>query len=83
MMSLNDYISSAVPVKKKQVPLKGALRKMRGLWFKGEQSRFDAKLVRVYGCSIEKAEQIREEWICMGFLGYNRRGLLKWRTRSF
>lgn len=77
-MSLNHYMQP-----KKKVPLKAALRRMRGLWLKGEVSRFDEKLARVLDCSIEEAAEIREEWESMGFLCYDRRGLLTWRTGSF
>jgi len=77
-MSLNHYIQP-----KKKVPLKAALRRMRGLWLKGEVSRFDEKLARILKCSLERAEEIREEWLEMGFLGFDRRGLLTWKNRGF
>ncbi|MBA7485039.1 hypothetical protein ES707_20573 [subsurface metagenome] len=66
--------------RKHQVSLKAALRRMRGLWLSGEQSRFDDKLARILNCSVEKAEEIREEWLSLGFLGYDCRGLLTWRA---
>lgn len=77
-MSLNHYLQP-----KKKIPLKAALRRMRALWLKGEVSRFDEKLARVLDCSIEEAMEIREEWESMGFLCYDRRGLLCWRTGGF
>ena len=76
-MTLNNFIQTK---KKRPVSLKGALRRMRSLWLKGEQPRFDAKLSRVLGCSIERAEQIRAYWITCDFLGFDSRGLLTWRT---
>lgn len=68
---------------KKKIPIKAALRRMRALWLKGEVSRFDEKLAQVLDCSIEESEEIREEWVSMGFLAYDKRGLLTWRTGGF
>ena len=79
-MTLNNFMQ---PKKKPQVSLKTALRRMRGLWLKGEVSRFDLKLSRVLEVSLERAAEVRETWENLGFLCYNRRGLLCWRNRSF
>ena len=75
-MTLNHYTQP----KKKQVSLKSAMRKMRGIWLSGECSRFDEKLAGVLECSVEKAERIREIWVGMGFLCYDKRGLLTWHS---
>ena len=75
-MTLNNFMQP----KKKRLSLKAAMRRMRSMWFKGDQSRFDEKLARILECSVEKAERIREKWVSFGFLGYDRRGLLTWRT---
>ena len=77
-MSLNHFIEP-----KKRVPLKAALRRMRSMWLSGPCERFDLKLARILNCSLERAEEIREKWLEMGFLGFDRRGLLTWRTGGF
>ena len=50
-MTLNHFIQP----KKREPSLKAALRRMRSLWLSGEQSRFDLKLSRVIGCSLDYA----------------------------
>ena len=77
-MSLNHFIQP-----KKKVPLKAALRRMRSMWLSGPCDHFDEKLARILNCSLEHAKEIREEWESMGFLGFDRRGLLCWRTGGF
>ena len=74
-MSLNHYLQP-----KKRVSLKAALRRMRSMWLKGDYERFDKKLARILDCSLEYAAQVREEWESLGFLCYDRRGLLTWQT---
>ena len=78
-MMLNNFIQP----KKNQVSLKAALRRMRGIWFRGEVSRFDLKLTEILDCSLECAREIRESWVSLGFLAYDRRGLLCWRNGGF
>ncbi len=63
--------------------MKAALRILRGRWFEGEVNRFDLKLSKILSCSLEYAREIRELWIDLGFLCYNRRGLLCWRSGGF
>ena len=75
-MTLNHFTQP----KKREVSLKCALRRMRSLWLSGEANRFDEKLSRILDCSVSKAERIRESWLNMGFLGYDKRGLLVWRS---
>ena len=79
-MTLNNYCSAQ---KKKKPSLKSAMRRMRSMWLSGERSRFDHKLARILECNVEKAEQIREDWVSMGVLAYTRRGLLTWRNGGF
>ncbi len=79
-MTLKNYCSAQ---KKKRPSLKSAMRRMRAMWFKGEQSRFDAKLSRILEVSLERAAEVRENWENLGFLCYNRRGLLCWRSGGF
>ena len=74
-MSLDQFTQQ-----NKHASLKGALRRMRSLWLSGEQSRFDLKLSRVLGCSLDYAAKVRESWLNMGFLAYDKRGLLIWRS---
>ena len=78
-MTLNGFIE----IPKKQVSLKSALKRMRQIWDKGPVNRFDAKLSRILDVSLEQAEQIRESWVSLGFLGYTKNGLLKWRSGGF
>jgi len=75
-MSLNHFLQP----KKKTLSLKAAIKKMRSLWFEGEVNRFDLKLSRVLDCSLEHAEIIRGFWVKADFLGFNKRGLLCWKT---
>jgi hypothetical protein len=70
-MTLNHFFKP-----KKQVSLKAALRRMRSMWLKGPVDRFDEKLSRILECSLEHAATVRESWLEMGFLCYDRRGLL-------
>jgi len=77
-MSLNHYMQP-----KKKVPLKAALRRMRSMWLSGPCDHFDEKLARVLECSIGKAATVRETWENLGFLAYDRRGLLTWKNRGF
>jgi len=79
MMSLDIFIKT----KKRQVSLKAALRRMRSMWLSGDRSRFDQKLSRILDCSLERAERIREKWVSLGLLGYDRRGLLTFRNGGF
>ena len=75
-MTLNHYMQ---PKKKRPVLLKAALRRMRAIWLRGPQNRFDLKLAKILGYSIPDAEIVRESWVKMGFLAYDSRGLLTWR----
>ena len=79
-MTLNNFMQTK---KNRHVSLKAALKILRGKWYEGEVNRFDLKLAAILGCSIERAEEIRESWVSMGFLAYTRRGLLKWRNGGF
>lgn len=77
-MSLNNYLSPRT-----KVSLKAAFRRMRSMWFEGIKENFDDKLARVLSCSLERAEEIREKWEDLGFLCYDRRGLLCWGSGVF
>jgi len=77
-MSLNHYLQP-----RKRVSLKAAMRRMRSMWLRGEVNRFDEKLARVLDCSLSHAARIREEWENLGFLLYDKRGLLCWRSGGF
>lgn len=77
-MSLNGFMQP-----RKKVSLKSALRRMRSMWLSGPCGHFDEKLARILNCSLERAEEIRESWVSMGFLAYDKRGLLTWRTGGF
>ena len=76
-MKLNNFSQH---LENKTVSLKAAMRRMRSIWLKGEVSRFDAKLARILTCSVEEASEIRENWVSLGFLCYDRKGLLTWRN---
>ena len=78
-MSLNDFIQP----KKRKLSLKAAIKKMRSIWLRGPVEHFDEKLARVLDCSIVKAATVRETWEKLGFLCYDRRGLLTWRPGGF
>jgi len=75
-MSLNHFMQP----KKCKLSLKTAIKKMRSMWLSGPVERFDLKLSRVLDCSISKAATVRKEWENLGFLSYDRRGLLCWRS---
>jgi hypothetical protein len=77
-MSLNHFFKP-----KTRVSLKAALKRMRSLWLRGEVTRFDAKLAKILDSSLEHAATVREEWEDLGFLYYNKLGLLCWRTGGF
>jgi len=77
-MSLNHYLQP-----KKKVPLKAALRRMRSMWLRGPVNRFDQKLARILQVSLEEAATVRETWENLGFLLYDKRGLLCWRSGGF
>ena len=79
-MTLNHFMQ---PKKKRPVLLKAALRRMRAIWLRGPQNRFDEKLARILECSLEHAESVRKSWVNMGFLAYDKRGLLMWRNGGF
>jgi len=53
------------------------------MWLRGEVARFDLKLSRILQVSIEEAAKVRESWLDLGFLYYDQRGLLTWRTGGF
>ena len=78
-MTLDNFITT----KKKQLSLKSAIRIMRSKWYEGPMERFDLKLSRLLGCSLNYASEIREFWVDSGFLAYTKRGLLKWRSGGF
>ena len=78
-MNLNPYIQP----KKKEVSFKAALRRMHSIWYEGTVSRFDEKLASILNCSGEEAGKIRSFWVDCGFLGYNKRMLLCWRSGGF
>ncbi len=69
--------------RKQQISLKGALRRMRGIWLKCKVSRFDSRLAKILDCNLERAAEVRETWENLGFLCYDRRGLLTWRLGGF
>jgi len=78
-MSLNHFIQP----KKRKLSLKAAIKKMRSIWLRGPVEHFDEKLARVLECSLGQAARIREEWENLGFLLYDKRGLLCWRSGGF
>ena len=78
-MTLNDYIAK----KETKINLKSALRRMRQLWYRGPVNRFDERLASILDCDLKKAQQIRESWMLMGFLAYDRKMLLCWRNGGF
>ena len=77
-MNLTQFTSS-----KKTVNVKSALRRMRALWYNGPVNRFDERLSSILDCSLEEAAEVRREWETLGFLAYDRRGLLCWRNGGF
>jgi len=74
-MSLNHFMQP----KKRKLSLKAAIKKMRSMWLSGPVERFDLKLSRVLDYSISKAATVRKEWENLGFLAYDKRGLLTWK----
>ena len=78
-MTLNNYMQP----KKREVPLKAALRRMRSVWLSGPVSRFDVRVSGILDCSLDYAEIVRKSWVNMGFLAYDKRGLLCWRNGGF
>ena len=78
-MSLTDYTAKPEP----KINLKSALRRMRSIWLSGAVSRFDVRLSEILDCSLEHAESVRKSWVNMGFLAYDKRGLLCWRNGGF
>ena len=76
-----DHFSQ--PLEDKTVSLKAVLKRMRSIWLKGPVNRFDEKLARILECSLEHAESVRKSWVNMGFLAYDKRGLLMWRNGGF
>ena len=75
-MSLDKYVSPAKP----RPSLKSSLKRMRSIWLRGPVDRFDLKLARILDCSLKDAAKVRESWLNMGFLAYDKRGLLCWRV---
>ena len=78
-MTLDNYISPAKPTPS----LKSSLKRMRSIWLKGPVNRFDDKLARILDCSLEEVVEVRETWEQLGFLCYDKRGLLTWRAGGF
>lgn len=79
----NDFtLNSFLPVKTPRVNKKEALKLIRSKWLRGEVQRFDVKLGKIMKTSIEKARVIREEWQSLGFLQYDKSGLLIWNDRK-
>ena len=78
-MTLNHFIQP----KKREPSLKAALRRMRQIWYRGPVNRFDERLASLLDCDLKKAQQIRESWMLMGFLVYDRKMLLCWRNGGF
>ena len=76
MNALTDYTEKP----DHKVSLKTALKRMRSLWYRGPVDRFDERLASILSCSLEEAERIRETWLSMGFLAYDRKMLLCWRV---
>jgi hypothetical protein len=68
---------------KKRGSLKAAFRRMRSIWLKGPVDHFDKKLAKILDSSLEHAATVSESWLNMGFLCYNKQGLLTWRTGGF
>jgi len=63
---------------KRKVSLKGALKTLRQRWTRGTYTDFDELLARTSGVSLEVAQKIRESWEDIGFLAYDKEGLLVW-----
>jgi len=74
-LTLNGFIKR----KPRKHNLKAAIKKMRSMWLSGPVERFDLKLSRVLDYSISKAATVRKEWENLGFLAYDKRGLLTWK----
>ena len=77
---LDQYITTP---KKKRLSRKTAIRHMRAIWLRGPQNRFDEKLAKILDCSTVEAAKVRETWEQLGFLCYDKRGLLTWRAGGF
>jgi hypothetical protein len=77
--SLNHF-SIEIPVKvtKQKVNLKGLLKTLRRKWCRGPYTDFDRLLSETAQISIERAEQIREKWLDLEFLAYDKEGFLVW-----
>lgn len=64
---------------KKKVSLKTAYKKMRATWLSGTVERFDLKLSKILDCNIDEARRVRNEWIQLDFVYFDKRGLITWR----
>ena len=62
----------------KSLPLKAALNTLCRKWRRGTFTDFDSLLMQILGCSRETAERIRESWLDLDLLGYDREGYLVW-----
>jgi hypothetical protein len=77
--SLNHF-SVEIPVKvtKQKVNLKGTLKTLRRKWRRGTYKNFDKLLSETAHISIERAAEIREKWLDLDFLAYDKEGFLVW-----
>jgi len=78
-MTLNHFMQP----KKRKLSLKTAIKKMWSMWLSGPVESFDDKLSRILECNLVKAATVRETWENLGFLAYDRCGLLTWKNRGF
>jgi hypothetical protein len=77
--SLNHFsVELPVKIKKRKVNLKGLLKTLRRKWRRGPYTEFDKLLAANAHISIERAEQIREKWLDLDFLAYDKEGFLIW-----
>lgn len=75
-------LTAFLPKQPQRINKKEALEIMRSKWLRGDVSRFDVKLGLIMKTSAEKARLVRLEWQDLGFLEYDKSGLLIWNDRK-
>jgi hypothetical protein len=62
----------------KSISLKGILKNLRSKWVRGSYSKFDKLLSRIAKVDLETAQKIRESWMDLDILAYDKQGFLVW-----
>ena len=75
---LGGFFLMIAATTKNSLSLKGLVKTLRRKWRTGLFMDFDSLLMQILGCSRETAEGIRESWLDLDLLGYDREGYLVW-----